>query len=501
MSEIVTEFLYLDPLEMHLVGKGANGFAPLLAKAAEEVDAVLGEADLRAILAESGASKTLCDDITCEYCTGVLEKAKLKAKQRNALPDSDFALPGRRYPIHDESHARNALSRVAQNGTPEEKTKVRAAVHRRYPNIGQEDAEKAMISQQAGEHQAGSGSPEASLGQTRENDVTPNGNRGPVSLDNGQDGGAPPSKPEPRPADHQGGGDTAPDKNIPQGEALSQTNEVTRKEEAEKAAPGSPEWEAKDIELANQAVKALSEALDIVKQFASREKAEAKKGEINDAISRANQILSGLVDGTNNNQVATKEIDDMTTDELMKLLDERDAKKEAERKTAEETAAKEAAEKKPDPDAGAQTTVEKDAPAPESTGTPDTSLTKSILEGVQGLLEPLEKRIANVENQPARPRPAVNDAGVRAGVAAPDTRGQDQTAGSTDVLKALEDKVTNARTPQELARARNTLLMAKMIQAENVREAQGPSRGPVPLLATAAPTKEAAAAMAQDFRG
>lgn len=59
----------------------------------------------------------------------------LTGKARRALPSSAFALPGRRYPIHDENHARNALARVAEYGTPEEKAKVRAAVKRRYPNI------------------------------------------------------------------------------------------------------------------------------------------------------------------------------------------------------------------------------------------------------------------------------------------------------------------------------------------------------------------------------
>jgi hypothetical protein len=61
---------------------------------------------------------------------------KLTAKTRNALPSKSFALPGRRYPIENPSHARNALSRVSGNGTPEEKSKVRSAVHRKYPNIG-----------------------------------------------------------------------------------------------------------------------------------------------------------------------------------------------------------------------------------------------------------------------------------------------------------------------------------------------------------------------------
>lgn len=62
--------------------------------------------------------------------------AKLTTKTRNAIPTKSFALPGRRYPIEDKSHARNALSRVSGNGTPAEKAKVRAAVHRKYPGIG-----------------------------------------------------------------------------------------------------------------------------------------------------------------------------------------------------------------------------------------------------------------------------------------------------------------------------------------------------------------------------
>ena len=70
----------------------------------------------------------------------------LSAKQRQALPRSSFALPGKgtgpkgagpgSYPIPDKSHARNALARVSQHGTPEEKARVRAAVHRKFPSIG-----------------------------------------------------------------------------------------------------------------------------------------------------------------------------------------------------------------------------------------------------------------------------------------------------------------------------------------------------------------------------
>lgn len=64
--------------------------------------------------------------------------AKLTAKDRKKLPASDFALPDKRaYPVEDASHARNALARVAQHGTPAEKAKVRAKVHSKFPGIGQ----------------------------------------------------------------------------------------------------------------------------------------------------------------------------------------------------------------------------------------------------------------------------------------------------------------------------------------------------------------------------
>jgi len=62
--------------------------------------------------------------------------AKLTYKRRKKLPKSAFAIPGKRkYPIHDISHARNALSRVSAYGTPSEKKRVRSAVCSRYPQI------------------------------------------------------------------------------------------------------------------------------------------------------------------------------------------------------------------------------------------------------------------------------------------------------------------------------------------------------------------------------
>ena len=63
--------------------------------------------------------------------------ARLTSSARKALPTKSFAEPGKRaYPIEDASHARNALSRVSQFGSPAEKKQVRSAVHKKYPGIG-----------------------------------------------------------------------------------------------------------------------------------------------------------------------------------------------------------------------------------------------------------------------------------------------------------------------------------------------------------------------------
>lgn len=62
--------------------------------------------------------------------------AKLTAATRNALPSSSFVFPRtRKYPINDASHARNAESRAAHKGGAVE-SKVRSAVHRKFPQIG-----------------------------------------------------------------------------------------------------------------------------------------------------------------------------------------------------------------------------------------------------------------------------------------------------------------------------------------------------------------------------
>ena len=82
----------------------------------------------------------------------------MNAAERRALPDKEFALPGKgkgpegkqagSYPIPDKSHARMALAMVAKHGTPEKKEKVRAAVAKKFPGIQQEGLVGAKVDSQ-----------------------------------------------------------------------------------------------------------------------------------------------------------------------------------------------------------------------------------------------------------------------------------------------------------------------------------------------------------------
>ena len=70
----------------------------------------------------------------------------LTAHERQGLPRSDFALPGKgegpkgagsgSYPIPDRAHARAALSRAAANATPTERAEIRRKVQEKFPDIG-----------------------------------------------------------------------------------------------------------------------------------------------------------------------------------------------------------------------------------------------------------------------------------------------------------------------------------------------------------------------------
>lgn len=61
--------------------------------------------------------------------------AKLTTKARKALPKSDFAGPGRSYPVQDRIHAANAKARSSQqvkagNLSPSAKAKIDAKANK-----------------------------------------------------------------------------------------------------------------------------------------------------------------------------------------------------------------------------------------------------------------------------------------------------------------------------------------------------------------------------------
>jgi hypothetical protein len=52
------------------------------------------------------------------------------------MKPSSFGVPSqKKYPIDTKRRARNALARVAQHGTPAQKTQVRKRVKAKYPSI------------------------------------------------------------------------------------------------------------------------------------------------------------------------------------------------------------------------------------------------------------------------------------------------------------------------------------------------------------------------------
>jgi hypothetical protein len=57
---------------------------------------------------------------------------RLTTKARKALPAKDFAGPHRSYPIENASHARDALARVSEYGSPAVKKEVRERVHAKF---------------------------------------------------------------------------------------------------------------------------------------------------------------------------------------------------------------------------------------------------------------------------------------------------------------------------------------------------------------------------------
>lgn len=71
--------------------------------------------------------------------SGLSKKANARRNTkagRKKMSSKQFALPRqKKYRIDDLAHARNALARVSQHGSPAQKKAVRKAVVRKYPSL------------------------------------------------------------------------------------------------------------------------------------------------------------------------------------------------------------------------------------------------------------------------------------------------------------------------------------------------------------------------------
>lgn len=402
----VTEFTTLDPDEVHLVPKGANNFPPLLAKA---IDDALDEESVKA-----------CGQPDCEACEDALSKKVLRAKDRNSLPDSDFAYidskGGRHLPINDAAHVRNALARFNQTHfeSDEAKDKARRKIHARAEQLGidvsDDDASKETLVSDSDATKTVTGTLKVTgtIMTTEPADVTVKGDQ-------------------------------------------ASEDAETSKAGPEDTEPGSPEWEHKDVQLGEQAEELISQLAEVVRTFTAREKAEGgdtTAKALTDAITKA---LEPLTQRELPNPVS-KEID-MDADELKKMLEDMlDERDEARRRKAEKKAKN---KMKDADDESCEDEDESDDTEKAEKSQPSSELAKALSE-----LDAIKKQVEAIAAQDAK-RPTVSAAGIVAALRGPE---------SESAFKALEDRVQSARTHEERLTAQRQLTAAKMIASENMRD-------------------------------
>jgi len=130
----------LEPAEVSLVPKGANKRKFLVLKS----EKMTKEELLKVLNCEPSVMKNI-EKVIRKYSVPPMDEdgieKDLTTEGRKHIAAHNFAIPEeRKYPIHDLAHARNALARVEQHGTPEEKAKVHAAVKRKFPALAERSA-------------------------------------------------------------------------------------------------------------------------------------------------------------------------------------------------------------------------------------------------------------------------------------------------------------------------------------------------------------------------
>jgi hypothetical protein len=498
----ITEFESLDPTRVDAVGSPANGISFLLLKATNPQEPHEQESNAGGGEEEDGTGgatketvakfvEAYCGDEECEVCKARLEmlsdedalvaKSKLSAADRKKIPKGTFAIPEKApgsgsYPIKDKSHARNALSRAS--GKPVE-SRVRAAVHRKYPTIGDDDDDKksekagagtshtdpdsevwahledtrdalseAMMDQQKDDAEKNMAPNKSvpkgeALSQTHEIDdcdMAP-GPGGP------QEGGTP-SRPGAESSSQSrttGQGDLAPNRSVNTGESLTQTHTMNKTE---------------------RAARELISATEAVFRLGHNEKTTAK------AVADLTRSLtaSGLIQ-----PAPEKEILQMTKDELFNLLDERDsARRQAEKKAQKK--ARKAEAKKAAKQAAKAAAAEEAAKGEGAEAPPVPEADPAIKSAVDNLAAQLEA-VRELVTKP--PMPYLNASAIA-------TRGQDGSVNEGDAFKGLRDRMEAETTERKREGLAGELLRAQAIAAERIRVAGGArpgvNNGPVPVV-------------------
>lgn len=497
MTDLLTEFTFIDPDEMHLVKTPANAFdTPLLAKAAE----ALTEAT-ESLIKEFVDG--LCGISGCEVCherfvalkgdETNIEKAKLRAKDRKALSDSDFAYidskGGRHLPIHDESHVRNALSRFNQTHfeSTEAKEKARRKIVARAKEMGIEVSDDDKAAKQTAPDKS---VPEGeALAQTNACDTGP---QGPGDDNDADDGGEPKSVSFPHGPEGDGQGDSAPDKSLPTGEAESQTSAMKSDVDmtGDKAGSGDDAAARSAAESQTASTPASSSASG---ETAEEREAEAyankvaELGEIAKALlerentgtaTKRSRKLYARVRSLLEHPELIKEIGHMPTSDVLKELDEQEDARRAEKEAqkAQKKAFKKAVRKE------AEKLAKKAAEAEAAKGADDASkaadpepadepkLSKKELEAE---VADLRKQVSEFASQ-AGHRVPVNAAGVTAILRGPE--GESVLKQFDAEVEAAQERLTKAsseierdRAEQDLNSARVRRTAAKLVAQSNAQ--------------------------------
>lgn len=443
MTVPITAFEEIEPDELHLVGKGANGFPALLQKAvAEAVKDVtdedcptcggtgkairrpdqIGVRNDQTVAAEDRTEGADEDYVTCMDCDGTGQrnivaaetgsvKSELSADDRKNLHNSSFADPeNEKLPVHDADHVKAALGRFNQTQFDSDKAKRKAAkkIMSAAKKFGVEVSDDSNVAQAAKSSVLVNGTV-VSQEQIAE-----------VLKDIPMVTGANP------------------------GIMVPSSDPVTDMDDAN--TPGSATWEAVDAAMAAEAASSLSHAAQLIQNFIDREQAEVQAGDDDDAndvfdaqqaldsvsyalgviarlsftegagkAAKAGRVLSGKnIAGlkaalkaiqdvlATAGEDATKGIENMTPDELATLLDERDAARREAKKAAkaEKKAAKGKTEKTETSDA-----AKAEEHQEEVQETPAEAAAKAATEEIKEVVREVTERLATVEKmaQPGGP--------------------------------------------------------------------------------------------------